>query len=88
MRYVQKDPDAIEDYRIDWSRWLDGETIASSVWLLDPGITLVSSSHTQTATRARIGGGTVGRSYRATCRVTSSTGRVADQTILILIEEA
>lgn len=28
-----KDPHAVLDYTVDWTRWLAGDTIATSAWL-------------------------------------------------------
>lgn len=38
MNFFFQDPDAIMDYGIDWSRWLDGAGITTSTWTLAPVI--------------------------------------------------
>jgi len=43
------------DYSLNWAPWLqDGETIASSVWVVPAGATLVDDSNTTTTATAWI----------------------------------
>ena len=42
---VQLDPDDIEDFTRDWTRYLDGDTISASAWTAS-GVTVDSSSNT------------------------------------------
>jgi len=46
MTRFLKDPDAVLDYGFDWSDWLaDGETISTSTWTVETGITKDSDSN-------------------------------------------
>lgn len=76
-----KDPDAVLDYVVDWSDWLeDGETISShSVAVASGDVTIDSDSHTDTLTVAWVSGGTKPSKVRH--RVTTSAGRTDDRTI-------
>ena len=49
-----KDPDAVLDYSVDWSAWLAGDEIASSLWLLEEGAILEQVTDTMTATKTTV----------------------------------
>jgi hypothetical protein len=51
-----KDPDAVVDYRIDWSDRLNGDTIAISTWTVPSGITKDSDTHDNTTTTIWLSG--------------------------------
>ena len=83
-----KDPDAILDYKFDWSEWLEaGEVIASHTMTVDAGLTNVSSSNDDDSATIWLSGGTAGGSYNVVCRITSNTlpARVEDRTMRILV---
>ena len=41
MTTFLKDPDAVLDYSVDWSKWLAGDQIQTSAWLVsDPALQL------------------------------------------------
>jgi hypothetical protein len=83
-----KDPDATLDYPIDWSKWLDTtDTIQSVTWVVPTGITQTAQSNTNTAAVIWLAGGTVGRKYRITCRITTSAGRTEDFSFDVVIAE-
>lgn len=82
-RLPYKDPDALVDYGIDWIRWLDGDTILTSVWLLPSGITEDHATNTLSATTIWLTSGTIGISYKLTNRITTALGRIQDQTVVI-----
>lgn len=77
-----KDPDAVLDYTWSWAGWLqDGETITDhDVEVV--GVEVQSDGVVGgTAVTAWLTGGEVGEPASATCRVTTSAGRVDDRTI-------
>lgn len=81
-----KDPDAILDYTMDWSSWLDaagGDTIATATWTLPAGISTVGNSKSLTETTIWLSGGTAGTSYAILCRITTVGGRTEDRTMQI-----
>lgn len=88
---IKKDPDSTLDYPFDWSKWLAliNDTIASVLWILDPTLTLASSSFTAVTATAFISGGllAIGTSVPVTCRITTAGGRVDERTILLKIVE-
>ena len=83
-----KDPDATLDYSLDWSSWLgNGETISSHSVTVSDGMTLVSSSATETVVSFRVSGGTEGVTYDAVVRITTSLGQIDERTIRIPVAE-
>lgn len=87
MTYV-KDPSAILDYSINWSSWLvAGDTIVTSTWTAETGITIDDDSNTTTATTVWLSGGTAGESYDVTNHIVTDDGREDDRTITILVRE-
>lgn len=80
-----KDPDAILDYEVDWSSWLaSGETISSASWTLT-GVTQTTVNTTTTKSTIWLSGGTANNRATASCKITTSLGRVDERTIEIVI---
>jgi hypothetical protein len=82
-----KDPNAVLDYTIDWTRWLAGDQIATSEWLVPLGLTKTADSKTASSATVWLSGGTAGQSYTVTNRVTTSAGRTEDRSFIAKIEE-
>lgn len=82
-----KDPDAVLDYSINWSAWLSTDTIDTSVWTADTGITVDSYSNTTTVATVWMSGGTAGNQYAVTNSITTTAGREEDRTIYITVME-
>ncbi len=80
-----KTPAEILDYGWDWSAWLAGDTLASSVWTVDAGLTVVSDGNDATTSSVFVGGGVTGASYVLTNRVTTAGGRTAERTLHLRI---
>ena len=86
MKTFHKDPDAVLDYQIDWSDWLDTDTIADSTWTApDDGITMDSDEASTTATVVWLSGGTAGDIYTLTNHITTDGGREDDRSIQIVM---
>lgn len=86
LHWPNKDPDEILDYTIDWSARLLEDTILTSIWILDTGITEVTSSSGTQDTTIWLSGGTIGNSYHVLNRITTNGGRTMDQTVIIKIK--
>jgi hypothetical protein len=85
---LTKDPDDILNVQLDWSEWLaSAETISTSTWIPESGITVPVSSTTTTITTGRVVGGTLGTTYKLVNRITTNQSEQKDQTILIEIRE-
>lgn len=82
-----KDPSAVLDYQVDWSTWLDGDTITTSAWVVPAGITETTSTNTATTATIWLSGGTAGERYRVTNRIVTAGGRTDDRTITIRVED-
>lgn len=102
MKWPFKDPDEILDYSVDWSRFLDGETITSVQWyILDAdgtktavspiqtvnGLSLNAQVNTTTVATARFANGNNNETYRVVCAVTYNGGLIAERTVQLPIRE-
>lgn len=85
MPAFTKDPNAVLDYTLDWSDWLETDTIAASTWVVDAGLTKASDSFTPTSTTVWLSGGTAGRVYEALNRIVTAGGRTADRVLIIRV---
>jgi len=93
-----KDPAAVLDYKFDWaastnsngnSDWLaTGETISSHSVTATTGITVDSSSITDSSTTvtAWLSGGTAGSAYTVTCQIVTTAGRTDERSITISVQ--
>lgn len=81
-----KDPSDIMDKGIDWDAndFLTDRTttISTSTWTADTGLTVVTSSKTNTTTLVRISGGTAGARYTLTNHVILANGEAYDRTLI------
>lgn len=82
-----KDPDAVLDYKVDWSDWLDTDTIVTSDWTVPTGLTLELETNTTTIATVWLSGGAVATSYNVTNEITTADGRTDDRTITIKVKE-
>jgi len=82
-----KDPDAILDYSLDWTRWLDGDTISTATWTVPSGLTLDSDDLDGAVATAWVSGGTVGESYDVACEVTTAAGRTVARVLRLEVVE-
>ncbi len=80
-----KDPDEIKDYSLNWAALLavDSDTIVTSDWAVvtGSGLTIDSTSDSDTTTTVWLSGGTIGVTYELRNRVTTLGGRTYDQTV-------
>lgn len=88
----EKDPDAVLDYRWDWTAWLDeGETIASHDVVVDQGTVVIEPSPAPSETdgnvTAWISGGDPFTNSIVRCRITTSAGRTDDRSIILTIKQ-
>ena len=88
MARFEKDPQAVLDFVVDWSQWLGTDTIATATWS-DPapaGITIVTSTKTNTECTVWLSGGTVDQVYSLTNKIVTVGGRTDERTIEIVIK--
>lgn len=84
MGKIPKSPFAELDYGEDWSAWLAGETLATSLWIVPAGITNDDDSFTSTTAFIRLSGGTVGQEYVLVNQITTAPSGQADERILVI----
>ena len=77
-KIFEKDPDAVLSYTRKWNKYLGSDTIATSVWIVDSGITKDSDSNDSTSTTIKLSGGTAGNKYTVTNRITTTTSAETD----------
>ena len=76
------------DYKVDWSGWLaGGDTIVTSTFTADLGITLTNPSFAQTSATVWISGGVNGTSYNVVNSIVTAQGRKAERTLRIDIKK-
>lgn len=90
MTTFRQNPDADLDYTRDWSDWLEpvDDTIDTSEWTVEAGLTKGSTSTTATTATVWLSGGTPGETYEVTNRITTVGGRTDSRTFEITIREA
>jgi hypothetical protein len=83
-----KDPGAVIDYAVSWGAgYLSGEDIINSDWLVAPaepeGLTVPASRIEPGATVATLAGGRAGHVYRVANRISLSSGRCDERTLVV-----
>jgi hypothetical protein len=62
MTTFLKDPDAVLDYSVDWSKWLAGDQIEASAWSVsDPALKPADDTNTITRATVWLAGGVAGQ---------------------------
>jgi hypothetical protein len=90
METRTKDPDARLDYAVDWTDFLtDTDTIQAAEWVdYDyPDLTIEDEGVEGNMHTCFVSGGTVGRAYRVTSRVTTTEGRINDTTFIVFVRQ-
>lgn len=81
----QQTPTSNLDYTVSWVDFLGTDTIATSAWSNDLGITLGTTSNTTTTASAFFTGGVAGTTYLVTNTITTAGARTATRTFYISI---
>lgn len=83
-----QDPQAVLDYPFDWSTYLAGDTIQTSQFIVDSGITPESDAIVDGSnTVIWLSGGTKGKRYAVTNHIKTVGDREDDWTIYVLVKE-
>lgn len=85
LRTFQKDPQATLDYTIDFSLWLNGDTISAATWTVGAGITKELDTKTATTVVIWLSGGTLATSYSVSVHIITVAGRIDDRTLTISV---
>lgn len=86
MKTFKKDPSDILDYSIRWANFLDTDTISTSSWTLESGITNDNDSNDTDSTTVWISGGSEGYTYTVTNRIVTAGGRTKEQSFKLKVE--
>lgn len=97
-KWPDLDPNELQAYSVDWSRFLNtGDTISSVAWLVNgtvtasygvaDNLTIVQPTNTDTVATVRITGGNVGTKYKISCRITTTDGLIYERSIFLTIRE-
>ena len=86
------DDDANLDFAFDWSEWLaTGETITAYTVTVPTGITLGTGTKVPSQSAGKVtywvSGGTIGRTYKVSCSITTSASRIDERTMNIKVLE-
>lgn len=85
----RKKPIAVLDYGFYLELWLAGDTIATSTWTQtvspDNALTVTHEANTDSRTSARFSGGTWGKTYEITNRITTVGGLQEEWTLRLSI---
>lgn len=86
MRTYRKDTDDKIRRGVDWSdRLIEGDEIVSSEWTVENGLTATDASFDSYYSDIDLSGGTVGVTYKATNKVTTSNGLVYSKSFLVQV---
>lgn len=83
--YIYKDPEAVLDYRFDWTDWLNGDVITAATVAVTNG-NKDSQSYTDTHVTVWISGGVVGQTITVSCHITTAAGRQDERTVRLKVK--
>lgn len=87
IRWEQKRPDEVRDYSHDWSAWLDGDVIDTSVWDVS-GVTKDADSKGTDAVTIWLSAGVDNTVARLINTITTAGGRRESQEFALIVREA
>lgn len=82
-----KDPNARLDYSVNWTRWLDGDSLQTVSWFITPptGLASVSTSNTTGIATIWLASGTAGQVFQVRNHIITAGGREDDRTFTIIV---
>jgi hypothetical protein len=83
LPYWEKDPEAVKDYELDWTAWLDGDTISAHTVTAQDGLSVDANSEASGVVTIWLSGGTHGRAYKVTCEIVTVGGRTEQRSFEI-----
>jgi len=88
LSFPNKDPDEYLDYTVDWSARIPADdSISNSIWTTpSSGLTIATATAATFTTTIWLSAGTIDMTYYMTNRITTSAGRIMDQTCKIKIK--
>ena len=88
--YIEKDAAAVLDYANDWTAWLAAsatDTIATSTWTIQTGLTSSSPVVAAGVTSLFISGGTAGTTYTITNKIVTTGGRTDQRSFRVVVKD-
>jgi hypothetical protein len=85
MRTIVKAPFEEVTDGFDYSGILAGDSLTSSLWEVEDGITGGSATFDENATQIEVSEGEVGNQYLVTNKVTTSSGRAYQRSFKVLV---
>jgi len=101
-KWPDKDKDEILDYNIDWSRFLNSDTISGVSYFIDNaagvktavsaasvvnGLQMVQKTNTNTVSTIRLSLGTNNIRYKVTCQITTAQGLQYERSVFVRVKE-
>lgn len=85
LRVFEMSPSAILDFGFNWAEWLGSDTIATSNWTADAGVTPGAGAKTASLTYVIITAGAVAGVYDVTNSIVTSAGKADSRTFRIVV---
>ena len=90
FEFLTKDPQSVIDTGINWAPTMGesspNDTISTSEWAADNGLTVDSDTNTTTTTTVWVSAGTQGKYASLVNTITTSAGRTHDRTIVVKLQ--
>lgn len=88
MKTFEKDPEAVLDYKWDWTEWLGEDTIQTVLITVEAGDIVIEEeiSDSKTVT-VWLSGGTINEPTIVTCRVTTAEGRTDERSARFYVKD-
>ena len=101
-KWPDKDPDEIQDYSVDWSRFLGDDTVSAATWFIKDadgtkeqlsdsevvdGLQFVQGTLSGKVATARFSLGTNNKRYTVTCRITTGDALQYERSIFLRVKE-
>lgn len=85
---ILKDPQAVLDYRVEWTTWLSdvSDTISTGTVTATTGITVDSYNVNGTQLIGWLSGGTAGSEYTITYQITTTGGRTDQRELVVRVQ--
>lgn len=88
LMWPAKDPDEVLDYVVNWEdRLVTDETISTSLFFIDSysGVSVQITTNNRKTATVWLTGGSPGKTAEILNRITTSSGRTMDETVLLPI---
>lgn len=78
------------DYAMNWSAWLDGDTLSAVAWTVSDAALIVGSGtydpvFTSTLATVWLLAGVAGGEYEVTCSITTAAGRINSAAFTLVV---